>query len=134
MTNQRTQSPPINANNADSITQIRDIILGDYFSSLDRKFKLLEQRLIEFEKNTEHKTRVLNEKIDSMQNSQKNSIEVLSTELNQVKNEIRSILKKFRDELDANINKLAQHKMDKSAIGEIFIQLGHQLKEKSGSP
>lgn len=112
----------------ESIDQIREIIFGeqekDYelrLQELKQQCEQLHSRLAALESQQQSTQHTLKEdyvRVEAYQNGQQ---------------ELRTWIEKAQAELERKIEKLAANKVDRSQIGQAFIEWGMKVKQESGS-
>lgn len=115
---------------SNGIDQIRDIILGEEIQSWEKRFDRIEKNLASLTKSTEKNLAELSERVESHISVAGKNNESLQNDLSATSQEIRSIIEKFKADLEKKIKTLADDKVDKDSIGDVFIQWGQKVKAK----
>lgn len=115
---------------SNGIDQIRDIILGEEIQSWEKRFDRIEKNLASLTKSTEKNLAELSERVESHISVAGKNNKSLQNDLSVTAQEIRSIIEKFKADLEKKIKTLADDKVDKDSIGDVFIQWGQKVKAK----
>ncbi len=122
-------SPAVEDGNysGDSIAQIREIILGEYIRNSEKNLKKLKSAIEQLSRDVNVRLDRLEQSISHVQKEGEVSKEVLQQELQKQRQSIEKDLKDTRDRIKNELQNLQESKVDKSAIGEVFIQWGQQV-------
>jgi DNA anti-recombination protein RmuC len=112
------------------IQQIREIILGEQIISWNHKISQLEDKLDKLNATINSKVTELNKKISSNQKSVSEHLESTNKEMQQSAKDIQKLLAEFKKEVEQNLQKLHENKVDRDSIGEVFIQWGQKVKNR----
>lgn len=97
--------------------RIREIVFGSHMRSYDQSFATLRQDLSRL-----HQTLAqIQEQLSNQEQDQSRRLQALRRELSESDEMIRS-------ELRQSAEQLSSEKVDRSALGELFIELGSQIK------
>lgn len=109
----------------DGIDQIRDIIFGEQISEYDKKLS-----------NIEHKLTAITNDLKNLEKKHAETANTVNENLNSLKNatsidrdKIHEMIEQMKNEIDQKMNELGDSKVDKSAIGEVFIEWGMKVKQ-----
>ena len=102
---------------AQEVERIRDIIFGTQMRDYEQKFQTVQRGLDRLQAEIDRLTEQLGDQ-DSDQGKK----------LQNLRQEMRKADNGLRDELRETSQKLATDKIDRAALGELFIELGTQLK------
>jgi hypothetical protein len=100
------------------VERIRDIIFGPQMRDYDQRFQVIQRDLERLQQALDHLTEQLTDQ-DSEQNKK----------LQTLRREVRQGDDDLRGELRQTAQKLTTEKVDRMALGELFIELGTHLKE-----
>jgi predicted RNase H-like nuclease (RuvC/YqgF family) len=99
------------------VDRIRDIIFGSHMRTYDGNFQTIQRDLDRLQQEIER----LNEKLIEQEESQSQKVQALERE-------IRKVDDRLRTELRETAQKLTDEKVDRQMLGDLFIELGNQLK------
>jgi len=111
----------------DSIAQIREIILGEYIRNSEKNLKKLKSAVEQLSRDVHARLDSLEQRIDQVRKEGEGSKEVLQQEWQRHRQSLEKDLQEARDKLEHELQELQESKVDKSAIGEVFIQWGQQV-------
>ncbi len=112
------------------IDQIKEILLGEEIKSWDERLSELATRLHDLTKLTEKRLSQLEAKITATQEQATLEKQQTTTELDKTRSTLQTLLDDFKNELESQIANLAESKVDRDSIGEVFIQWGQKVKAK----
>lgn len=115
---------------SNGIDQIREIILGEKMQAWEARFERIEKNLANLGKSTEARLAELAERVESHITAAGQESKSFRNDLSSASEEIRTSIEKFKVDLDKKLKKLADDKVDKDSIGEVFIQWGQSVKSK----
>ena len=116
------------ASGADSIGQIREIILGEFIKASDNNFQKLESAIDKLSKEVDSRLSELEQRISFVKADGEISKGSIQEALDTSRAEIDQQVKDLGKKLKAEIKELQEQKVDRSSIGEVFIQWGQQVK------
>ena len=99
------------------VDRIRDIILGPQFREYEQRFQTMQHDLERLQQEIDR----LNEQLVSQDGEQSKKLQSLRREVRQGDDDLRG-------ELRQTSQKLTTEKVDRLALGELFIELGEHLK------
>jgi len=99
------------------VDRIRDIIFGPQMRSYEQQFQNVQRDLERLQQELDR----LTEKLADQNSDQGKKLQALRRELRQADDDLR-------DELRQTAQKLSIDKVDRMALGELFIELGTHLK------
>jgi septal ring factor EnvC (AmiA/AmiB activator) len=99
------------------VDRIRDIIFGPQMRSYEQQFQNVQRDLERLQQELDR----LTEKLADQNTDQNKKLQALRRELRQADDDLR-------DELRQTAQKLTIDKVDRMALGELFIELGTHLK------
>jgi len=105
------------AESIQEVDRIRDIIFGPQMRDYDHRFQTVQRDLDRLQQEVDRLTEQLTDQ-DSDQNKK----------LQALRREMRQADDNLRDELRQSAQKLNTEKVDRAALGELFIELGSHLK------
>ena len=103
------------------VERIREIIFGSQMRTYEGNFQNLQRDLARLLQEIER----LNEKLAELDKDQSQKLQVLERDMRKADDNLRA-------ELRETAQKLIDEKVDRQVLGDLFIQLGNQLKS-SGS-
>jgi chromosome segregation ATPase len=99
------------------VERVRDIIFGPQMRDYDQRFHTLQRDIERLRQELEQ----LNEQIGEMDREQSKRVQTLRRESRQSDDDLRM-------ELRQTSQKLQLEKVDRMALGELFVELGNHLK------
>jgi predicted nucleic acid-binding Zn-ribbon protein len=99
------------------VDRIRDIILGPQLRDYEQRFKIIQRDLERLQQEFDH----LTEQLANQDSEQGKKLQTLRREMRQGDDDLRG-------ELRQTGQKLTTDKVDRMALGELFIELGEHLK------
>jgi len=99
------------------VDRIRDIIFGTQMRDYDGRFEAVKRDLDRLQQELER----LNAQLEAQDSDQ-------TKKLQTVRQELRTSDDGIRDELRATAQRLTSEKVDRENLGDLFIELGRQLK------
>ena len=115
------QSNPVEAgpqlNAKENVERIRDIIFGPQIRDYEQRFYNVQRDLERLQQELDH----LAENLTDQDTDQNKKLQTLRRDMRQSDDDIRN-------ELRQTANKLSFDKIDRVTMGELFIQLGNNLK------
>ncbi|MCB0195112.1 MAG: hypothetical protein KDJ65_24405 [Anaerolineae bacterium] len=115
------QSNPVEAgpqlNAKENVERIRDIIFGPQIRDYEQRFYNVQRDLERLQQELDH----LAENLTDQDTDQNKKLQTLRRDMRQSDDDIRN-------ELRQTANKLSFDKVDRVTLGELFIQLGNNLK------
>lgn len=117
----------------DSLAQIRDIIVGEYSKTWEKRFTRLQEQIQQMNQQIQKQLHELSEKIAQSANERESSHQTLTENLDKTRSEITEMVKAAQSTLQKELTRLKEVKVDKDSIGEVFIQWGQQVKEQKRS-
>jgi len=109
-----------------NIDKIRDIIFGDEIQTLKEQMKALKQDYSRLEKKLDR----LLDKVDESEkvaSKSKKELQDFQSQKEKMDGKYKNLVKG----LERKINELSESKVDKSQIGQVFIERGMKVKENS---
>jgi predicted nucleic acid-binding Zn-ribbon protein len=116
MSDEQTKAPS-RAESAEEVERIRDIIFGSQMRDYDQRFQTVQRDLERLQQEMDR----LAEQLADQDGAQ-------SKKLQNLRREVRKADDDLREELRQTTQKLATDKVDRAALGELFIELGTHLK------
>ncbi len=109
---------------ASGIEQIREIIFGDQIEQYNRQFEMLHKQYQELQ----HRIELLEQKqTEHDQRLAQGMEQQRATQADQ--QQTRAVIEGLKQELEQKIAQLDQNKVDKSQIGQAFIEWGMKVKQ-----
>ena len=105
------------AKSANELERVRDIIFGSQMKQYEKSFSTLQQDVGRLQQEIAR----LNAQLTEWETGQTKKSQVLRQEMTDNDAEIRSELRQVTQQLDSD-------KVDRSMLGELFIELGNQIK------
>lgn len=106
-----------NAPSTQDMDRIRDIIFGPQMRDYEQRFQTVQRDLGRLQQDIDH----LTEQLSEQDGSQNKKLQALRTETRQADDDLR-------EELRQTAQRLTVDKVDRSTLGELFIELGTHLK------
>jgi predicted RNase H-like nuclease (RuvC/YqgF family) len=106
-----------NGENPEKMDRVRDIIFGPQMRDYEQRFKQTVRDLERLQQEIDH----LTERLTEQDATQLKKLQALHREMRQSDDDIRTELRQTAD-------KLTFDKVDRMALGELFIELGSHLK------
>ncbi|MFQ5341289.1 MAG: hypothetical protein ACE5F6_07035 [Anaerolineae bacterium] len=116
MTDKQSQATP-RADTPQEVDRIRDIIFGPQMRDYEHRFQTFQRDLDRLQQATDR----LNEQLADQDSNQGKKLQALRKEMRQADDDLRN-------ELRQTAQTLTTDKVDRLALGELFIQLGTHLK------
>jgi chromosome segregation ATPase len=116
MTDKQTKATP-DPESVQEVARIREIIFGGQMREYQQQFQGLKRDLDRLQQEIDR----LNEQLSEQGSDQ-------GKRLKDLRGEVRQADEDLRDELRQTAQKLMVEKVDRVALGELFVQLGTQLK------
>ena len=116
MTDEQSQATP-RAETPQEVDRIRDIIFGPQMRDYEQRFQTVQRDLDRLQQATDR----LNEQLADQDSAQVKKLQALRQEMRQADDDLRT-------ELRQTAQTLMTDKVDRLALGELFIQLGTHLK------
>jgi len=116
MTEEQSQATP-RADTPQEVDRIRDIIFGPQMRDYEQRFQTVQRDLDRLQQATDR----LNEQLADQDSAQAKKLQALRQEMRQADDDLRT-------ELRQTAQTLTTDKVDRLALGELFIQLGTNLK------
>jgi len=116
MTDEQSQATP-RAETPQEVDRIRDIIFGPQMRDYEQRFQTVQRDLDRLQQATDR----LNEQLADQDSAQVKKLQALRQEMRQADDDLRT-------ELRQTAQTLTTDKVDRLALGEMFIQLGTHLK------
>jgi len=116
MTDEQSQATP-RADTPQEVDRIRDIIFGPQMRDYEQRFQTVQRDLDRLQQATDR----LNEQLADQDSAQVKKLQALRQEMRQADDDLRT-------ELRQTAQTLTTDKVDRLALGEMFIQLGTHLK------
>jgi predicted nucleic acid-binding Zn-ribbon protein len=116
MTDQQAQSMS-EAGSAQEVSRIRDIIFGPQMRDYEQRFQTIQHDLGRLQQAIDR----LAEQLVDQDSSQSKKLQGLRREMGQANDDLRKELREIAQ-------KLTTDKVDRSSLGELFIELGTHLK------
>jgi hypothetical protein len=117
MSEQQTNNLPQQSEVVEKIDRVRDIIFGPQMRDYDQQLQSIKRDLDRLQQEIDH----LNERLVEQDGNQLKKLQALHREMRQVDDDVRT-------ELRQTAQKLTIDKVDRLALGELFIELGGHLK------
>jgi predicted nucleic acid-binding Zn-ribbon protein len=105
---------------AQEVERIRDIIFGAQMRDYESRFQTLQRDLDRLQGDIDR----LNERLAEQEDSH-------NKQLGDLRQEMRQAGDDMRDELRQTAQRLTTHKVDRATLGDLFIELGKQVKGDS---
>jgi predicted nucleic acid-binding Zn-ribbon protein len=99
------------------VDRIREILFGGQMREYEQRFQVMQRDLDRLQQELDR----LNEQLGSQDSEQNKKLQAQRRDLRQADDEIRS-------ELRQTTQTLANEKVDRAALGELFAELGNRLK------
>jgi hypothetical protein len=99
------------------VDRIRDIILGPQLRDYEQRFKIIQRDLERLQQEFDH----LTEQLANQDSDHGKKLQTLRREMRQGDDDLRGELRQTSQELTTD-------KVDRIALGELFIELGEHLK------
>jgi predicted nucleic acid-binding Zn-ribbon protein len=115
-------------NSGGSIEQIREIIFGDQMIEFDRQIKELKKECTQF-KNKINDLEKKDAEFDQLMAETKEKQKASASDQQQ----IHEIIEQLKKEFDKKIAELKDAKVDKSQIGQAFIDWGMKVKQTANN-
>jgi chromosome segregation ATPase len=115
-------------NSGGSIEQIREIIFGDQMIEFDRQIKELKKECTQF-KNKINDLEKKDAEFDQLMAETKEKQKASASDQQQ----IHEIIEQLKKEFDQKIAELKDAKVDKSQIGQAFIDWGMKVKQTANN-
>lgn len=112
---------PNSEDKSPEVDRIRDIIFGSQMRAYEGNFQTIQRDLDRLLQEIER----LNEKLSEQEKSYTHKVQTLERETRKADDGLRT-------EMRETAQKLSDEKVDRQALGDLFIELGNQLKS-SGS-
>ena len=117
MSEQQTNNLPQQSEVVEKMDRVRDIIFGPQMRDYDQQLQSVKRDLERLQQEIDH----LNERLVEQDGNQLKKLQALHREMRQVDDDVRT-------ELRQTAQKLTIDKVDRLALGELFIELGGHLK------
>jgi len=118
------QKEALKGQNFDSIQQIRDIIVGEELAQLKNQIRQLQNECEQLK----NQLAVLEKKLDTDNQLTTQNLENLTASTLD-RQQIYSLLDEIKKDIENKFSDLNEKKVDKSQIGEVFIQWGMKVKQ-----
>lgn len=105
------------AESGQEVERIRDIIFGPYIRDYEQRFQIVQRDLERLQQELDR----LAEQLTDQESDQSKKLQALRREMRQADDSLR-------DELRQTTQQLTADKVDRLALGELFIELGSHLK------
>jgi hypothetical protein len=102
---------------AEELDRVRDIIFGSRMKQYEKNFSTLQQDMGRLQQEIAR----LNEQLAELETTETKKVQVLRREMTDKVTEVRTELRQRTQELDSD-------KVDRSVLGELFIEIGNQIK------
>ncbi len=102
---------------AQEVDRIRDIIFGSQMRTYDSNFQMIQRDLERLQQGIDH----LKEALAEQEKAYSQKLQLLERELRKADDGLR-------DELRETTRRLSDEKADRQMLGDLFIELGSQLK------
>lgn len=99
------------------VDRIRDIILGPQLREYEQRFQIIQRDLERLQQELDH----LTEQLAGQDSEQNKKLQALRRDMRQSDDDLRG-------ELRQTSQKLTTDKVDRMALGELFVELGTHLK------
>jgi len=116
MTNEESHAQ-IPEERAQEVDRIRDIIFGSQMRDYEGRFQAVQRDIERLQRDIDR----LNERLAEQESSH-------NKEIGDLRQEMRRADDALRDELRESAQRLTSDKVDRIALGELFIELGRQVK------
>lgn len=117
------QEHPAAEEKIQEVDRIRDIIFGSQMRAYDGNFQIIQRDIDRLMQEIER----LNEKLAEQEKSHAEKVQALEREMRKSDDGLRA-------ELRATAQKLTDDKIDRRVLGDLFIELGSQLKSPGSIP
>ncbi|RME49651.1 MAG: hypothetical protein D6796_04620 [Caldilineae bacterium] len=117
MPDKKSQATP-SVETAQEVERIRDIIFGPQMRDYEQRFQTLQRDLSRLQQELDRLTDQLAEQGNSH-----------NKKLNELRRDMRQADDDLRDEMRRTAAQLTNDKVDRMALGALFIELGNQLQE-----
>jgi hypothetical protein len=111
------KAKPIPAEAPKDVERVRDIIFGPQMRDYDQRFHTIQRDIERLRQELE----LLNEQMGELDREQGKRVQTLRRESRQSDDDLRT-------ELRQTAQKLQVEKVDRMALGELFVELGNHLK------
>ena len=116
MSDQPTEATP-RAESPQEVERIRDIIFGAQMRDYERQFQVVQRDLERLQRDIDR----LSQQLTDQESSQSKKIQGLRQEMRQADDDLR-------EELRQTAQTLTTNKVDRVALGGLFVELGTRLK------
>jgi chromosome segregation ATPase len=99
------------------VERIRDIIFGSQMRDYEQRFQVVQRDLSR-----------LQQELDRLADQMSEQDQAQSKKLQALRGEMRQSDDDLRDELRQAVDQLMTDKMDRSALGDMFVEVGQRLK------
>lgn len=99
------------------VDRIRDIILGPHLRDFDQRFQSIQRDVERLQQEIDR----LTDQLSDQESEQNKKLQALRRDMRQGDDDLRG-------ELRQSAQKLADEKVDRLALGDLFIELGEHLK------
>ena len=117
MTDESTVKPTPQVEVPREVDRIRDIILGPQLREYEQRFQIIQRDLERLQQELDH----LTEQLANQDSEQSKKLQALRRDMRQGDDDLRG-------ELRQTAQKLTTDKVDRVALGELFVELGTHLK------
>ena len=117
MSEQQTNNLPQQSEVVEKMDRVPDIIFGPQMRDYDQQLQSVKRDLERLQEEIDH----LNERLVEQDGNQLKKLQALHREMRQVDDDVRNELRQVTQ-------KLTIDKVDRLALGELFIELGGHLK------
>jgi len=114
----------------DRIKQIQEIIFGEHIEQWEKRISSLEKELKNLGTQASENLESVNQRIDQINQNLEKNVSKLQRGQEQGKSHFESQLADFRKEIETKIKRLQDDKADSTALGDVLISLGQQIKQK----
>jgi len=117
VTDESTVKPTPQVEVPREVDRIRDIILGPQLREYEQRFQIIQRDLERLQQELDH----LTEQLANQDSEQSKKLQALRRDMRQGDDDLRG-------ELRQTAQKLTTDKVDRVALGELFVELGTHLK------
>lgn len=103
------------------LDRVRDIIFGPQMRDYQQRFQLLDRDLKRLEQEIDRLRDKLTQQLAELDSAQNQKLQTLSQELRQADADLRAEERRSTEDLTTS-------KVDRAALGELFVEIGTRLK------
>ena len=114
------EQPTASTGTAQEVDRIRDIIFGAQMRDYEQRFQVVQRDLNR-----------LQQELDRLADQMSEQDQAQSKKLQSLRGEMRQADDDLRDELRQAADQLMTEKMERAALGDLFVEMGQRLKTGS---